>query len=212
VVRKEVRALSPVETRALLFAAHVERLEALYVLAVHTGLRQGELLGLRWEDANLETGKLRVVRQVQRMRDGGGLVFAPLKNAKSRRTIAITASAVEALRRQRARQAEEKLRAGGLYRDGGLMFATESGTPLDAQNVVNRSFKPLLERAGLPRTVRFHDLRHTSATLLLSQGVNPKIAQERLGHANISMTMDTYSHVMPDMQEQAAAAMDAALS
>lgn len=91
------------------------------------------------------------------------------------------------------------------------MFASKHGKPLDAQNVVNRHFKPLLKRAGLP-DIRFHNLRHTCATLMLSQGVNPKIAQERLGHATISQTMDTYSHLLPDMQDQAAAALETALS
>jgi integrase len=98
-----------------------------------------------------------------------------------------------------------------LYQDQGLIFATEIGTPLDASNIDKRSFKPLLVKAGL-RPVRFHDLRHTCATLMLSQGVNPKVAQERLGHAAISQTMDTYSHVLPDMQDQAAAALETALS
>ena len=120
------------------------------------------------------------------------------------------AYAVEVLRAHRARQAEENLKAGPHYRDLGLIFATHAGTPLDASNVVNRSLKPLLEHAGLP-PIRFHDLRHTCATLLLSAAVPPKVVQERLGHANIAMTMDVYSHVMPDLQESAAATLEAAL-
>lgn len=129
-----------------------------------------------------------------------------------RRTIRLTATASRALKRHHARQAEEKLGVRSPYQDQGLVFATGIGTPLNASNVASRSFKPLLKRAGLPPTVRFHDLRHTCATLLLSQGINPKIAQERLGHAAISLTMDVYSHVMPDMQEQAAAAIERALN
>jgi integrase len=209
---KEVNALSPTEVKTLLSMAQGERLEALYIVAVHTGLRRGELLGLRWDDVDFEAGKLRVTRQLQMMRDGSGLVFSPLKNAKKgRRTIRLTATAVEALRSHRARQAEEKLKAGSLYGDQGLIFATGIGTPLNASNMMYRSFKPLLKRAGLP-PIRFHDLRHTAATLLLSKGVHPKFVQELLGHATISQTMDTYSHVLPGMGDQTAAAMESALS
>ncbi len=118
---------------------------------------------------------------------------------------------MEALKRHRARQAEEKLSTGNLYGDQDLVFATGIGTPLDASNVMYRGFKPLLKRVGLP-DIRFHDLRHTCATLMLSEGVNPKIVQELLGHATISQTMDTYSHVMPDMQEKAADALERSLA
>ncbi|MDP9438491.1 MAG: site-specific integrase [Actinomycetota bacterium] len=210
VEQEEAKALSPAEVKTLLLEARGDRLEALYVLAVHTGLRQGELLGLRWDDVDFKTGKLRVSRQLQNMRDGSGLVFAPLKTGKGRRTIRLTNAASVALKRHRRRQAEEKLGAGTFYGDRGLIFATGKGTPLNASNVHSRSFKPLLKRAGLPDR-RFHDLRHTCATLMLSQGVNPKIAQEVLGHANVAQTMDTYSHVLPDMQEPAVAAMERAL-
>ena len=153
---------------------------------------------------------LRVNRQLQRTRQEddlpGELVFAEPKNA-SRRTVPLTATAVEALRRHGRRQAEDKMRAGSLYRDEWLVFASEIGTPLDAQNVVNRSFKPLLRRAGLPG-IRFHNLRHTCATLLLAKGVHPKLVQALLGHASIGITMDIYSHWAPAMGDQAAAAME----
>jgi integrase len=144
------------------------------------------------------------------VRGGGGLAFSPTKNS-SRRTIKLTATAVEALRSHRARQAEERLKIGSLYRDQDLIFASTIGTPLEASNVMNRSFKPLLKRAGLPE-IRFHDLRHTAATLLLSRGVHPKLVQELLGHATITQTMDTYSHVLPGMGDQTANAMERALS
>lgn len=111
------------------------------------------------------------------------------------------------MRRYGRRQAEERVRLGSLYQDEGLVFTSEVGTPLDAQNVVNRSFKPLLRRAGLP-SIRFHDLRHTCATLLLAKGVHPKLVQALLGHASIGITMDLYSHWAPAMGDQAAAAMD----
>jgi integrase len=209
-VREEINALSPEEARRFLATARGDRLEALYVVAVHCGLRRGELLGLRWSDVDLDAGTLRVNRQLQRMRDGSGLVFSEPKNNKSRRTIRLTNGASEALRRHRKRQAEENLRWGTLYQDQGLIFATLIGTPMHPSNIDKRSFKPLLIKAGL-RPIRFHDLRHTCATLMLSQGVNPKIAQERLGHSTIAQTMDTYSHVLPDMQDQAAAALERAL-
>jgi integrase len=117
---------------------------------------------------------------------------------------------VRALRSHHKRQLEEKLRLAGLWQDFGLVFPSRAGTPMDADNLVQRSFGPLLKRAGLPR-VRFNDLRHTFATVLLVGGTHPKVVQEMLGHANISQTMDTYSHVLPDMQDGAIGAMESAL-
>ena len=117
---------------------------------------------------------------------------------------------MKALRSHRKRQLEEKLRLAGLWQNRGLIFPSQAGTPMDADNLVQRSFEPLLNRAGLPK-VRFHDLRHTFATVLLSSGIHPKMVQEMLGHANISQTMDTYSHVLPDMQDGAISAMENAL-
>jgi integrase len=208
--REEINALSPEEARRFLAAARGDRLEALYVLAIHCGPRRGELLGLRWSDVDLDAGTLRINRQLQRLRDGSGRVFSEPKNKKARRTIRLTNAASDALRRHRKRQAEEKLRYGPLYQDQDLIFATIVGTPLEPSNIDRRNFKPLLANAGL-RSIRFHDLRHTCATLMLSQGVNPKIAQERLGHSTISQTMDTYSHVLPDMQETATRAIEGIL-
>jgi integrase len=138
-----------------------DRFEALYVLSLTVGLRMGEALGLKWSDMDLGAGMLHVNLQLQRIREGGGLVFCEPKNA-SRRTIDLPQRALEALRTHRKRQAEEKLRATD-YEDSGLIFATRKGTPLDAQNVINRHFKPLLKQAGLP-PIRWHDLRHTCAT------------------------------------------------
>lgn len=209
-VNAEVDAMTPAETRTFLEAARGDRFEALYVVAVTTGMRRGELLGLRWSDVTLdELATLRVARQLQRLRDGSGLQFVSPKSGKGR-TIRLAPRTVEALKAHRARQAEEKLRAGSLYEDGGLVFATEVGTPLEPSNVDRRSFKPLLEKAGLP-DMRFHDLRHTCATVLLSEGVNPKFVQELLGHADIKMTLGTYSHFLPSMGDQTALAMESAL-
>ena len=115
-----------------------------------------------------------------------------------------------ALKAHRKRQLEEKMRFAGLYEDRGLIFATSAGTPFNPENLIKRSFKPLLKRIGLPE-VRFHDLRHTCATLLLGRGVHPKIVQELLGHATISMTLDNYSHYLPSMGDQASGAMGDAM-
>jgi integrase len=123
----------------------------------------------------------------------------------------LTDTAIAALEIPREAQNGERARAGSLWQETDLMFTSTIGTPVDVGNLTYRSFRPLLKHAGLPR-IRFHDLRHTCATLLLSKGTHPKIVQEMLGHANISMTMDTYSHVLPDMQEKAVSAMDDALT
>jgi integrase len=202
--RKEMRPLSPEEARLLLQAAHENRLEALYVFAVHCGLRQGELLALRWDDVDLEAGTLRVNRTLTITKDGP--TFTTPKTVKSRRSVMLTAEAVEALKRHSERQAEEIVRMDTLYRDQGLVFASEVGTPLNRHNLSSRSFKPLLKRAGLPN-IRFHDLRHTCATILLSRGVHVKFVQELLGHATVAITLDTYSHVLPGMGNQASQAM-----
>jgi integrase len=119
--------------------------------------------------------------------------------------------AVAALRHHKAAQNAERLRVGTLWQDNGLVFASQRETTMSATNLTARSFKPLLERAGLPRCVRLHDLRHTCATILLKAGQHPKFVQELLGHANISITLDTYSHVLPGMGDGVAEAMDAAL-
>jgi integrase len=118
---------------------------------------------------------------------------------------------VETLKRHRARQAKEKLKVGGLYRDQDLVFAGEGGNPINPSNLRNRSFAPLLERAGLPR-ITFHDLRHTCASLLFQRNVHPKIVQELLGHASVAITLDTYSYMLPGMGSEAANAIGEALS
>ena len=123
----------------------------------------------------------------------------------------LTAGATAALQDHLKRQMEEMDRLGSLYKPGGLVFANEIGGIFNPSNLRNRSFARLLMRAGLSAETRFHDLRHTCATLLLSRNVNPKIVSEMLGHANISITLDTYSHVLPDMQEKAAKALEEAL-
>lgn len=204
--REEIRPLGREQVRALFEAASGDHLEALYILAVTAGLRRGELQGLKWEDVDLEAGTLQVRRTLSEPK--GGYIFEAPKSGKGRQ-IRLTQRATEALRSHRKRQLEERMERGALWSDHGLVFPSSIGTPFLGGNL-NRTFKPLLQRAGLPK-IRFHDLRHTCATLLLRQGVNPKFVQELLGHADISLTLNVYSHVLPDMGDAAAGAMDAAL-
>jgi integrase len=187
---EEITPLDVSQARTFLQVAQADRFEALYVISLMVGLRMGEALGLKWSDVDLDTGMLRVNRQLQRLREGGGLVFSQPKNT-SRRSVELPQRAVEALRSHRKRQMEEQLGAGPSWRDNGLVFTTTIGTAVDAQNVVNRHFKPLLRRAGLPG-IRWHDLRHTCATLLLSRGTHPKHVQQLLGHASIQLTLNCY--------------------
>jgi len=207
----EMRPLDTEEVRRLLDAAYGDRLEALYVLAVTTGMRRGELLGLKWSDVDLENGRLSIGRALTRTSNGKYVVLAETKTRGSRRTVKLTQRAVEALRNHLERQLAEIEAVGDHYCDDGLVFATGAGTPINPSNLRQRSFTPLLKRAGLPH-IRFHDLRHTCATLLLSRGVHPKFVQELLGHATIAITLDTYSHVMPGMGDQTAVAMQDVLS
>src|SRR5215218_8514014 len=207
---EEMRPLSKAEARAFLEAAREtgDRFEALYVLAIATGLRRGELLGLRWDDVDLKLGTLRVGRAL--VREGGRHVLGETKTRRGRRQINLTPRTVNALKTHRKNQLEEKMKLAGLYKDHGLIFSSGVGTPVNPENLVKRSFKPLLKKAGLPE-IRFHDLRHTCATLLLGRGVHPKLVQELLGHATIAMTLDTYSHYLPSMGDQASGAMGEAL-
>lgn len=208
---KEIHPLSAPEARRLLAAAHGDRLEALYVLAVHTGMRRGELLGLKWDDVDLDTTTVRVRRTLTRVDNGRRLAIGEPKTKKSRRTVNLTQRAVDALKSHRARQAEEKLR-GGSYEDFGLVFAGESGGFINPSNLRQRSFAPLLKRAGLgSKPITFHDLRHTCASLLFQKNVHPKFVQDLLGHASVAITLDTYSHMLPGMGGEAAAAMGEAL-
>jgi integrase len=205
----EMRTLSAAETRKLLEAARGDKLEALYMLAVHTGMRQGELLALKWQDVDLENAKLSVRRTLTM--SGGRILLGELKTKKSRRTIRLTDPAARALREHLARQLDGMERLGDAYRDEGLVFASAVGTLMNPTNLRRRSFAALLQRSNLPK-IRFHDLRHTCATLLLTRNLHPKYVQELLGHANIAITLDTYSHVIPGMGNHAARAIEDVLS
>ena len=206
---KEMRPLSPDEAHRLLKTVRGDRLEALYVLAIHTGMRQGELLGLKWENVDLAANAIRVRHTL--LRTKGRVILGEPKTKKSRRTVHLTGAASRALEEHLERQLKVMERLGDLYRDQGLVFTTEVGTPINPSNLRKRSFAPLLQKASLPR-LRFHDLRHTCATLLLSKNIHLKYVQELLGHATVSITLDTYSHVLPGMGNQVADAMEDVLT
>lgn len=193
--RKEFEVLDQVQVQKFFKAAKGRRLYALYVVAVTTGLRQGELLGLRWKDVNLISGTLAVRQILQENNETGKLSFAEPKSAKSRRCVDLPKIAVDALRKHR-----KKMFAEGHH--ASLVFCDTDGNPIRKSNLIRRSFKKILKHAKLP-DIRFHDLRHTAATLLLAQGVHPKVVQERLGHSTVMLTLDTYSHVLPSLQKEA---------
>jgi integrase len=205
--RRERRVLTRAETARLLTAAKGTRWYALWVLLATTGVRPGEALALKWSD--WEDHQLRVQRSLNRSRSGWRL--EETKTDRSRRTVYLSRTTGEVLATHRAKQAEEMLASGEEYdRELNLVFANSRGQPLDYRTTVRRHFKPLLAAAGLPM-IRPYDLRHTHATHLLMANVHPKVVSERLGHASTVMTMDVYSHVLPDMQEQAAAKLEALL-
>jgi len=208
VPHEEVQALAPAEAQELLAAVKGTRLEALYSVALALGLRQGEALGLRWEDIDFDAATLRVRRSLQRI--GGAFQFVEPKTARSHRTLALPNIAAIALREHRTRQLKERLAAGPMWDEHGLVFARANGSPLYGSNVT-REFQRMLEHAGL-RRLRFHDMRHACASLLIAQGVHPRIVMETLGHSQIGITMNLYSHVLPEAQRQAASKMDAVLT
>ena len=199
--KQEVQPLSPEEARAFLDAVKGNRLEALYGLALGLGLRQGEALGLTWDDIDLESGTLSVRHTLQRY-DRAYHLDEP-KASRSRRTIALPRPLVKALRGHRTRQVEERLRAGQGWEGDrwSLIFTTMAGKPLSSA-VVTHGFQETLAAAGLPRQ-KFHDLRHAAASFMLVQGVALRVVMEVLGHSDIAVTANTYSHVMPDLQRDA---------
>jgi integrase len=207
--QKEAMALSPTQVRALLAEASGERNEAIYIVAIHTGLRKGELLGLKWTDLDLDGGTLSVRRSLK-VTDHG-LDFGPTKNKASRRSVPLNKSAVAALKAHKLRQNEERLRLGELWEDQDLVFPNRVGKPINPSNLYNREYKPLLKRAGLEdEGFTFHSLRHTFASALCNKRVYPKVIQSLLGHSSITQTMDTYSHLMEGLGSGALDGLDEA--
>lgn len=201
--KKEIKPFSTEQTHTLLRALEGDRLEALYIMAIGTGMRCGELLGLQWADIDLKAGQLSVRRTLIEL--NGKLSFGEPKSASGKRSIRLPAQVVRALWDHKARMMAEG------YGGTPLVFVTSEGTPYLRSDLRRHSWLPLLKRAGLP-VIRFHDLRHTSATLLLSEGIHPKIVQERLGHSTVTLTLNTYSHVLPSMQDDAALKLDGVMS
>jgi integrase len=199
----EMRPLTFDESKVFLGAIQGHSLEALFFIAVTTGMRQGELLALHWKEVDLDHGRVSVTTALH-YRAGKGFWLGKPKTQRSRRMVPIMPEAVTLLRQWKAQQARMRLEAGPSWRTDwpDLVFTNSVGGPRYPADVVSRSFKPILHRAGLP-TIRFHDLRHTAATLMLLKGVQAKVVSERLGHASIQITLDRYSHVLPGMQEDA---------
>ena len=205
VERRENPTPSPENIDKLLGVAASTPYEALIHLAVMTGLRQGELLGLRWTDINLDSGVLSVSQSAQYV-NGVGMTFRPPKTPRSRRPVVLSPVVIDSLRSHRQVQVEGRLELGPVFQDHGLVFCQQDGRPIDPSNF-RRSWRKIVEEAKVGH-VRFHDLRHAHATQLLMAGVHPKIVSERLGHSTISITMDTYSHVLPGLQEEAVEKLD----
>lgn len=196
----EMRTWNADELRTFLTHVQKDRLYVAYLTAAMTGLRRGELLGLRWRDLDLEAGRLSVRQTLLAPQDK--IMWSEPKTKKSKRSVALDIDTGDALKTHRARQNEEKLAWGPAYENGDLVFAQENGEPIHP-NRFSMWFDRRVVAAGVPR-IRLHDLRHTHASLALAAGVNPKVVSERLGHATISITLDTYSHVIPAIEEEAA--------
>jgi integrase len=204
-VRAKMHPLDPGQATALLGALEGDRLYALFVLAIHTGMRQGELLALTWRDVDLDRATVQAHASLQRA--GGVKRIKEPKTAAGRRRIALSAIAVAALRRHRVEQLDERMYAGPAWQEQDLVFPNRRGRMACYTTVTVTHCKPALKKAALPG-IRFHDLRHTAATLLLLQNVPAKVVSEMLGHASVAITLDLYSHVLPAMQDSAAAALD----
>jgi integrase len=208
---KEPRALAPYEVKVLLEAAAESRFEALYVVAIYTGLRRGELLGLKWTDTDLDAGTLMVRRSL----DVDGTFKAP-KNEAARRTLKLTPRALDALKVHKVHKVHQnaaRLQAGPRWQDHNLVFPNTVGKAMNAGNFYRRDFQPLLKRAGLAdEGFTVHSLRHTFATTLADKGVHPSTAQKMLGHSDVRMTLAIYTHATDGMQDAATDALEDAFS
>jgi integrase len=207
---REITPLTPVAARRILDAVVNDRLQALFTVALACGLRQSETLGLRWSDVNVDAGTLSIQRTLQRV--NGAFTFFPPKTPRSRRTIAMPAPVASALLQHMKRQLEERMLIGDAWEGdqwSSLVFTDEIGRPLTSFRV-SRRFRKLLHLAGLP-PMRYHDLRHGAASLMAAQGVPARVAMEILGHAQISTTMNIYTHIAPELQRDAAERLSSAL-
>ncbi len=204
--KTEMMYFTPEETVSFLNTAKANRWFPLFLLAIETGMRPEEYLGLQWKDIDFENKTLSVRRAVNKT-IGGRFIFVEPKTKRSSRSIPMSNSCLTALKTHRIKQLEERMKLGASYENLDLVFASEIGSIYDIKNLRDRHFKKIRDEAGLPE-IRLYDLRHTTATLLLSAGENPKVVSERLGHASIVLTLDTYSHVLPTMQAEATNKME----
>lgn len=205
--RKEMTALDEKETAHLLKRFEGSRMHVPVIIAVTTGLRRGEFLALHWSDIDLDDGQITVNQAIEQTKEG--LRFKTPKTERSRRSVALPSFVVEILQAHKREQAEIRLQLGPAYENNNLVFPRQDGTAWPPDSF-STAFAAFVRRSGLPH-VRLHDLRHSHATQLLRQGVHPKVVSERLGHSKVGITMDTYSHVLPGMQEDAAEKIDIAL-
>jgi integrase len=208
--RREMKAFSPKDAASFLNAAKENEQGVIFAFALATGMRPEEYLGLKWSDVDLEKGTAVVCRVLVR-RKGGGWYFGEPKTSRSRRTVPLPATLVKLMATHRCKQMAVRLKAGAAYQNNDLVFATGEGTPHNSRNLAQRHFQQILEKAKLSLKFRLYDLRHSCATLLLVAGENPKVVSERLGHASVVLTLDTYSHVLPTMQEAASQKLEGIL-
>jgi integrase len=205
-IQHEIQPLTMEQAQKLLDAARQSRLECLLTVAIVTGMRLGELLALRWSEINLTRGILQVRHTVNLIK-GFGITESEPKTESSKRSIILPPFVIDALVQHRASQNEARIKAGAKWQELGLVFPNTQGGYFRRPKL-HTMYKKLLKEAGLP-DIRFHDLRHSAATIFLSMGIHPKIVQEVLGHSDITLTLSVYSHVLPSMQQEAMNRMDA---
>lgn len=198
----EMKVMSPEESKLFLEVASKHRLGVFFHLMLLTGMRPSEILGLQWEDIDLEKHLVIVQRSVVWRTKGSGWYFSQPKTLRSNRNIPLSNLLIVDIKEHRHKQLEERLKEGSKYENHNLVFATSTGKPFMQRNII-RYFKEIIKESNLPKTLRLYDLRHTCATLLLFANENPKVVAERLGHASVTLTLDTYSHVLPTMQKAA---------
>jgi integrase len=204
--RQQINVLSREEVHQLLAAAKGTKFYDPIFFAINTGMRRGEIFAVRWSDVDFEKQIISVRQTLQRIKGKGLVIRNTTKTDGSRRSIAVSKSVISMLKQIKKKQETEKIAFESAYQDNDLVFCNPDGTPFNI-DYFSREFGRLIRRNNLP-PVRFHDLRHTHATLLLQQGEHPKVVSERLGHSTITITMDLYSHVMPNMQKEAAQKLD----
>jgi integrase len=202
--REQIHVLNAEQAIRFLDSARKNRWGAVFILGLNSGMRPSEMLGLKWDDVEWTFNLIRVRRTLYRRRNGGGWRFEETKTFGSIRSITLPQTTMAELARHQNVQARERLVMGDEYVDQGLVFAGIHGQPLDGANLLSQYFKSVVRSAGLDDKLNLYSLRHSHATLLLAAGVHPKVVAERLGHASIQLTLDTYSHVIPSMQQGAA--------